>query len=116
VLTFNFRADRMREIAIALNDKEFTEFKTEALDLHYYTFTQYRADFPYPVLFKPQTMNNIFGEVLSKAGFKQLRIAETEKYAHVTYFFNGEKNSNMPAKTVFWYLRQKWQPTIFSRR
>ncbi|MFA5436852.1 MAG: 2,3-bisphosphoglycerate-independent phosphoglycerate mutase [Candidatus Neomarinimicrobiota bacterium] len=89
VLTFNFRADRMREIAIALNDKEFTEFKTEALDLHYYTFTQYRADFPYPVLFKPQTMNNIFGEVLSKAGFKQLRIAETEKYAHVTYFFNG---------------------------
>ena len=98
VLTFNFRADRMREIAIALNDESFTEFKTETLDLHYYTFTEYRADFPYPVLFKPQTMNNIFGEVISKAGLKQLRIAETEKYAHVTYFFNGGEEQQYPGE------------------
>jgi 2,3-bisphosphoglycerate-independent phosphoglycerate mutase len=98
VLTFNFRADRMREIAIALNDKDFAEFKTEALDLHYYTFTQYRADFPYPVLFKPQKMNNIFGEVISKSGLRQLRIAETEKYAHVTYFFNGGEEKQYPGE------------------
>lgn len=98
VLTFNFRADRMREIAIALNDKDFDEFKTDALDLHYYTFTQYRADFPYPVLFKPQQMNNIFGEVVSKSGLKQLRIAETEKYAHVTYFFNGGEEKKYPGE------------------
>lgn len=98
VLTFNFRADRMREIAIALNDKDFSEFKTEPLGLHYYTFTEYRADFPYPVLFKPQTMNNIFGEVISQAGLKQLRIAETEKYAHVTYFFNGGEERQYPGE------------------
>ncbi len=89
VLAFNFRADRMREIAIALNDKDFDEFETEDLDLNYYTMTEYQADFPYPVLFPPEQMEQIFGEVVSKAGLKQLRIAETEKYAHVTYFFNG---------------------------
>ncbi|MDZ7797657.1 MAG: 2,3-bisphosphoglycerate-independent phosphoglycerate mutase [Candidatus Marinimicrobia bacterium] len=89
VLAFNFRADRMREIAIALNDKDFDEFGTEDLDLNYYTMTEYQAEFPYPVLFPPEQLTNIFGEVISKAGLRQLRIAETEKYAHVTYFLNG---------------------------
>ena len=89
LLTFNFRADRMREIAIALNDEKFKEFKTEDLKLKYFTFTEYQADFTFPVLFKPIQMDNIFGQVISKAGLTQLRIAETEKYAHVTYFFNG---------------------------
>jgi len=98
VLTFNFRADRMREIAVALNDKDFNEFKTERLDLKYYTLTEYQADFPYPVLFKPEQMNNILGEVVSKAGLTQLRIAETEKYAHVTYFFNGGEERQYPGE------------------
>jgi 2,3-bisphosphoglycerate-independent phosphoglycerate mutase len=98
VLTFNFRADRMREIAIALNDKEFNEFKTESLDLYYVTLTEYQADFSYPVLFKPVQLNNIFGEIVSRAGMTQLRIAETEKYAHVTYFFNGGEEKQYPGE------------------
>ena len=98
VLTFNFRADRMREIAVALNDKDFNEFETDTLDLYYVTLTEYQADFPFPVLFKPVQMNNIFGEVISKAGLTQLRIAETEKYAHVTYFFNGGEEKQYPGE------------------
>lgn len=89
VLTFNFRADRMREIAIALNDPEFKEFRTRKLGLNYVTMTRYQAEFPFPVLFDKPKLVNIFGEIVSRAGMKQLRIAETEKYAHVTYFFNG---------------------------
>jgi 2,3-bisphosphoglycerate-independent phosphoglycerate mutase len=89
MLAFNFRADRMREIAIALNDSSFDEFRTRKLGLNYVTMTRYQAEFPYPVLFDKQKLVNIFGEVVSKKGMKQLRIAETEKYAHVTYFFNG---------------------------
>ncbi len=89
VLTFNFRADRMREIAIALNDPDFHEFETKKLNLSYVTMTRYQAEFPYPVLFDKQKLSHIFGEIISEKGMKQLRIAETEKYAHVTYFFNG---------------------------
>ncbi|HDT12103.1 MAG TPA: 2,3-bisphosphoglycerate-independent phosphoglycerate mutase [Candidatus Marinimicrobia bacterium] len=89
VLTFNYRADRMREIAIVLNDPGFHEFKTKKLNLNYVTMTRYQADFPYPVLFDKQKLSQIFGEIISVKGMKQLRIAETEKYAHVTYFFNG---------------------------
>ena len=98
VLVFNYRADRVREISIALNDTSFKEFETEKMDLHYVTLTQYQEDFPYPVLFKPQRMDNIFGEVVSKAGLTQLRIAETEKYAHVTYFFNGGEEEQYPGE------------------
>ena len=90
VLAMNFRADRMREIAIALNDKDFDGFERKTkLKLHYTTMKKYRADFPYPVLFKEQRMDEIVGQVISEHGLTQLRIAETEKYAHVTYFFNG---------------------------
>jgi len=90
VLTLNFRADRMREIAMALNDDEFDGFERNlTLDLHYTTMKKYRADFPYPVLFKEERLDHIFGQVVAEHGLTQLRIAETEKYAHVTYFFNG---------------------------
>ena len=98
VLTFNFRADRMREIAMALNEKQFNEFETEKLNLKYVTFTQYQEDFSYPVLFKPVQLEKIFGEVVSEAGLTQLRIAETEKYAHVTYFFNGGDETQFPGE------------------
>lgn len=90
VLTFNFRADRMREIAMALNDDEFDGFtRDRRVSLKYVTMTKYQESFPYPVLFKDQVLEDIFGEVISKQSLTQLRIAETEKYAHVTYFFNG---------------------------
>ena len=89
VLTMNFRADRMRQIVTAINDPDFPHFNTKQLDILFACMTQYKESFPYPVLFKPETINNIFPEILAENNYRQLRIAETEKYAHVTYFFNG---------------------------
>lgn len=88
---FNFRADRAREISQALAVDGFKEFATpvKLSPANYVTFTQYQKDFPFEALFTPKTYTNLLGEVVAKAGMKQLRIAETEKYAHVTYFFNG---------------------------
>lgn len=90
VLFFNFRGDRAREITRALTEPDFDKFERELLDLNFYCFTQYDATFNHvEVVFKPVPMSNTLGEVVSQAGKKQLRIAETEKYPHVTYFFNG---------------------------
>jgi len=89
VLFFNFRADRAREISIALNNLETIPFLTKDLNLEYVTMTEYREDFPFRTLFPKLHLNNILGEVISKSKLRQLRIAETEKYAHVTFFFNG---------------------------
>lgn len=86
---FNFRADRAREISIALNADDFYHFDIKPLNLHYTTMTKYREDFEFPVAFGPSHLENILGKVLSDVGLKQFRIAETEKYAHVTFFFNG---------------------------
>ncbi|WP_022851053.1 2,3-bisphosphoglycerate-independent phosphoglycerate mutase [Limisalsivibrio acetivorans] len=87
---FNFRADRARELTEALNEKDFDGFeRVEAPQIKYMTMTRYEKDYPYPVAYPPAELNEIFGEVVSAKGLKQLRIAETEKYAHVTYFFNG---------------------------
>ncbi|HDQ00378.1 MAG TPA: 2,3-bisphosphoglycerate-independent phosphoglycerate mutase [bacterium] len=97
VLTFNFRADRMREIAIALNFDQFDSFERESKpNLKYTTLTGYSEDFQFPVLFKDVQLKDIFGYVISKNGLTQLRIAETEKYAHVTYFFNGGEEKSFP--------------------
>ena len=89
VMFFNFRADRAREITWALIETEFDSFKRNSLKLHYTTMTEYHADLKLPVAFPPVRMKNILGEIISEAGLKQLRTAETEKYAHVTFFFNG---------------------------
>ncbi|MBR6163521.1 2,3-bisphosphoglycerate-independent phosphoglycerate mutase [bacterium] len=91
VIFFNFRPDRAREISKAINFKDFDGFNRKVVrnNIYYVTFTQYDATFPFPVAFKPQKMTNILGEVLDKNGIKQFRTAETEKYAHVTFFFNG---------------------------
>jgi len=90
VIFYNYRPDRARQITRALVDKEFGEFETEDLDLYYVCFTEYDATMPnVEIAFKPQTIENTFGEYVSKQGLTQLRIAETEKYAHVTFFFNG---------------------------
>ncbi len=91
VIFFNFRADRARELTAALTDKNFTFFERAKIpELRtYVTMTLYDETFILPVAFPPVKLTNIFGEIISKKGLKQLRIAETEKYAHVTYFFNG---------------------------
>jgi 2,3-bisphosphoglycerate-independent phosphoglycerate mutase len=89
VLFFNFRTDRPRQITVALTDPDFEEFERERPDLKYYTMTPYHKDFNFPVVFGPQSLNNTLGEYLSSRGLTQLRIAETEKYPHVTFFFSG---------------------------
>ena len=90
VVFFNFRPDRAREITRAINDKVFDGFKRETLNLTFVTMTQNDKTLEgVEVAFKPQTLTNTLGEYVSAKGLNQLRIAETEKYAHVTFFFNG---------------------------
>ena len=90
VVCFNFRPDRAREITRTFVDDDFKGFERTRLNVHYVCMTQYDATMPnVDVAFKPQTLKNTFGEYLAKLGMTQLRIAETEKYAHVTFFFNG---------------------------
>ena len=87
---FNFRPDRAREITRTLVDPEFSGFARSLFPLYYVCMTQYDATMPnVQVAFKPQSLHDTFGEYISKKGLHQLRIAETEKYAHVTFFFNG---------------------------
>jgi 2,3-bisphosphoglycerate-independent phosphoglycerate mutase len=91
MIFFNFRADRAKEITRALIEKKFDGFKRRyppALS-SFVTMTQYDSSFDLPVAFGPEPLTNVLGEVFSRRGLCQLRIAETEKYAHVTYFFNG---------------------------
>jgi 2,3-bisphosphoglycerate-independent phosphoglycerate mutase len=89
VLTINFRSDRMREIVTAIADENFSGFKKLHVRVNLATITEYDRSFPYPVLFKKDSPKNTLSEVISKAGLRQLHTAETEKYAHVTFFFNG---------------------------
>ena len=90
VVFFNFRPDRAREITRTIVDEEFSGFERKFFKTYYVCMTQYDASMPnVHVAFKPQTLVNTLGETISKLGLKQLRIAETEKYAHVTFFFNG---------------------------
>jgi 2,3-bisphosphoglycerate-independent phosphoglycerate mutase len=90
LIFFNFRADRMRQIVTAFKDADFSRFD-RALHpkVDVITMNRYHEEFALPVLFPPVALKNNLGEVLSRAGLRQLRIAETEKYAHVTFFFNG---------------------------
>ena len=92
VIFFNFRPDRAREITRAFVDPDFSGFERKGgmLDLVYICMTQYDASMPnVQIAYKPQELNNTLGEYLAKCNKTQLRIAETEKYAHVTFFFNG---------------------------
>ncbi|MEA1983658.1 MAG: 2,3-bisphosphoglycerate-independent phosphoglycerate mutase [Campylobacterota bacterium] len=89
VLTINFRSDRMREMVTALASDEFNGFPREPLKINLATITEYDKSFDYPVLFRKDAPKNTLAEVISKAGLKQLHTAETEKYAHVTFFLNG---------------------------
>ena len=100
VVFFNFRADRVRELCHAFSDTDFQNFdvgsRPELLDL--VTMTEYEADFTFPLVFPPVSLTRILGEEASRAGLHQLRIAETEKYAHVTYFFNGGEEQPFPGE------------------
>lgn len=101
VIFYNFRPDRAREITRALVDPEFKGFerKNGFFPLRYVCMTQYDATMPnVEVAFKPQTLNNTMGEYISSLGMDQLRIAETEKYAHVTFFFNGGVEKQYPGE------------------
>ena len=91
VIFYNFRPDRARQLTNSFINEGFDGFKRKKgyLDLCFVTMTVYDATFNVPVAFRPQTYKNTLGEYISKLGLKQLRIAETQKYAHVTYFFNG---------------------------
>lgn len=90
VVFFNFRPDRARQITRMLVDPDFNGFERQYFPVHFVCMTQYDKEMPnVEVAFKPQSLKNTFGEYISEKGLKQLRIAETEKYAHVTFFFNG---------------------------
>jgi len=96
----NFRADRARELTRALSDANFDGFKRDKFPklASFVTLSSYGEDFHLPTAYKPATISNCFGEYISNLGLKQLRIAETEKYAHVTYFLNGGKEQPYPGE------------------
>lgn len=92
VISFNFRTDRPREISIALTQKDLKEYNMSRLNLHYVTMTKYDDTFSnVHVIYEKDNLTNTLGEVISIAGKSQIRIAETEKYPHVTFFFSGGK-------------------------
>lgn len=90
VICFNFRTDRLREITMALTQKDFPDHDMKTMPLHYITMTRYDDSFKgVKILFDKDNLTNTMGEIVSRAGLRQLRIAETEKYGHVTFFFSG---------------------------
>ena len=99
LICFNFRPDRARQIIKSLSEKEFTDFERKVFpNLDLVTFTQYDANFSVKVAFPPESLNNFIGQIVSENGFKQYRTAETEKYPHVTYFFNGGVEIPLPGE------------------
>ena len=99
VICFNFRTDRCREITMALTQQAFPEHGMEPLDLHYVTMTNYDDSFEdVHVMYDKPNLVNTLGEVVSKAGRTQLRMAETEKYPHVTFFFSGGREEAFPGE------------------
>jgi 2,3-bisphosphoglycerate-independent phosphoglycerate mutase len=99
VIFFNFRPDRAREITRTLCDAAFAEFEREFFPVYYACFTEYDATIANKhVAFTAQSMENVLGEYLSEMGKTQLRLAETEKYAHVTFFFNGGREEAYPGE------------------
>ncbi len=104
IIFFNYRPDRAREITRAFVDKNFDGFERKKVikNLYYVCMTQYDESMTVPVAFRPQTLVNILGDVLDENGIKQFRTAETEKYAHITFFFNGgvEKEGKLETRAL----------------
>ncbi|MFW6290063.1 MAG: 2,3-bisphosphoglycerate-independent phosphoglycerate mutase [Mariniphaga sp.] len=100
VICFNFRTDRLRQTTIAFTQKDLPEYGMETMDLEWYTMTNYNSDFKdVHVIFDKENVSETMGEVISKAGLKQIRIAETEKYAHVTFFFSGGREKEFEGES-----------------
>ncbi len=100
LICFNFRTDRPRQISRVLTQEDFPAYKMEKLQLHYITMTQYDEDFKHiEVLFTQENLKNTLGQVLSNQGKTQVRIAETEKYPHVTFFFSGGDEKEFRGET-----------------
>lgn len=100
VINFNFRTDRPREISIVLTQSDFPELEMKKLSLYYVTMTNYDATFEnVHVVFEKDNLQNTLGEVLAKANKTQVRIAETEKYPHVTFFFNGGREEEFTGES-----------------
>ncbi len=100
VICFNFRTDRLRQTTIAFTQQDLPEFGMHTMKLKWYTMTNYKASFKgVSVIFDKENPTNTMGEIVSKAGLKQIRIAETEKYAHVTFFFSGGREEEFPGES-----------------
>ncbi|MGB0839916.1 MAG: 2,3-bisphosphoglycerate-independent phosphoglycerate mutase [Chitinophagales bacterium] len=100
VLCFNFRTDRPRQITTALTQSDFPEQEMTKMEVHYVSMTRYDESFKgIQVIFEKDDIQNTLGEVLAAAGKKQIRIAETEKYPHVTFFFNGGREAPFEGET-----------------
>jgi 2,3-bisphosphoglycerate-independent phosphoglycerate mutase len=99
ILFFNFRSDRARQLSAALGLTEFDAFdRGDVRPRRLVCMTEYDATYPFPVLFNPQIPEQVLAQVLSEAGLSQLHCAETEKYPHVTYFFNGGREPPYPGE------------------
>ena len=99
LICFNFRPDRARQIIKSLAEKKFSDFERKIIpDIDIVTFTQYDINLPVKVAFPPESLNNFIGQIVSENGLKQYRTAETEKYPHVTYFFNGGVEVPLPGE------------------
>jgi 2,3-bisphosphoglycerate-independent phosphoglycerate mutase len=104
VFCINFRTDRCREITQVLTQESFAEWNMHPLQLHYTTMTEYSKDFKnVAVIFRNDKILNSLGEVISLAGKSQTRMAETEKYPHVTFFFSGGREAEFPQEKVTEY-------------
>lgn len=100
VICFNYRTDRLRQMTIAFTQQDLEDHGMKTLPLQWYTMTNYKADFVgVNVIFDKENVKNTMGEVVSNAGLKQIRIAETEKYAHVTFFFSGGREEEFPGES-----------------
>ena len=99
LICFNFRPDRARQIIKSISEKDFLEFERKfSPNLDLITFTQYDTNFRVKIAFPPESLNNFIGQIVSENGLKQYRTAETEKYPHVTYFFNGGVEIPLPGE------------------
>ncbi len=100
VICFNFRTDRLRQTTIAFTQKDLPEYGMHTMPLQWYTLTSYKADFRnIHVIFSKDNVVHTLGELVADAGLKQIRIAETEKYAHVTFFFSGGREAEFPGES-----------------
>jgi 2,3-bisphosphoglycerate-independent phosphoglycerate mutase len=100
VICFNFRTDRLRQTTIAFTQEDLPDFGLKTMNLKWYTMTTYKADFKnIDVIFPKENVTNTMGEIVANAGLKQIRIAETEKFAHVTFFFSGGRDAEFEGES-----------------